>query len=144
MRRFRLVTAAALLAFAGGNAASAAEFTLFIYETPADIALRTDPSSPGQAYWAAYGGFAKALEEARVIRGGAPLQPPSAGKVVSAAEGETAVSDGAYASTELVLGGYFKIDVADEAAALAWAGKAPAAVRGGKVEVRPSFAAPKM
>jgi hypothetical protein len=47
------------------------------------------------------------------------------------------VSDGPFAETSEVLGGYYIIDVADEAAAVEWAHKVPGVVRGfGRVEVR--------
>jgi hypothetical protein len=133
-----------MLTLAGSQCAVAAEFTLFIYETPAEVALRNDRSEAGQAYWAAYGAYAKALEDSQIIRGGAPLQSSETGKVVAVVDGKPAISDGAYASSELTLGGYFKIDVATESDAIAWAARAPAAARGGRVEVRPSFPAPQM
>jgi hypothetical protein len=128
----------------GMGSAAAAEYTLFLYETPADMALRTEKSQAGQAYWAAYGSYAKALQDSGVIRGGAPLQASESASVVTVTDGKAATTSGAYASTDLMLGGYFKIDVADDAAALAWAAKAPAALRGGKVEVRAGFPAPQM
>lgn len=143
MRRITLLIHSAALVFGMGSA-QAAEYTLFLYETPADMALRTDTSEAGQAYWAAYGGYAKALQDSGIIRGGAPLQPSETASVVTVTDGKAATTSGAYAITELTLGGYFKIDVADETAALAWAAKAPATMRGGKVEVRASFPTPQM
>ena len=143
MRRIKLLVHSAVLALGMGSAA-AAEYTLFLYEAPADMQLRSDQSEAGRAYWAAYGSYAKALQDSGVIRGGAPLQAPDTAKIVTITDGRAATTPGAYAATDLILGGYFKIDVADEAAALAWAARAPAAMRGGKVEVRASFLSPQM
>lgn len=143
MRRTALLIYSAAFSIGMGSA-TAAEYTLFLYETPADIALRTEKSEAGQAYWAAYGGYAKALQDSGIIRGGAPLQASETASVVTVTDGKAATASGAYATTDLTLGGYFKIDVADDAAALAWAAKAPAAMRGGRVEVRASFPAPQM
>lgn len=141
--RSALAATACVAALVAAMPARAAEFTLFLYETPADFALRTDATARGQAYWAAYGAFAKALQEAGVIRGGAPLQPGASARTLVVKDGKPVVATGAYGRTGLELGGYFKIEVADVEAALAWAAKAPAAATGA-VEVRPGFPAPGM
>jgi hypothetical protein len=135
-----LIATAALAGAIPAGAAHAAEFTLFIYETPADYALRTDPGAEGQAYWAAYGGFAKTLQDSGAIRGGGPLQVEATARTIRA--GKTI--DGAYAVGDLVLGGYFKIEAPDMSAAEAIAAQAPSASRGGAVEIRPGFVAPAM
>ncbi len=135
-----LISTAALAAVLSLGAARAAEFTLFIYETSADYALRTDKGAEGQAYWAAYGGFAKTLQDSGVIRGGGPLQVEATAKTIRA--GKTI--DGAYAVGDLVLGGYFKIEAPDMDAAVAIGAQAPSTARGGAVEVRPGFVAPGM
>lgn len=97
--------------------ASAETYTLFIYETPADIALRTDPGADGAAYWAAYSEFGARLSREGVARGGAPLIPGEAG------------------TGELVLGGYFQIETASRATAEAYAAEAPSSKRGGKTVI---------
>lgn len=141
----RSALASVVLAAASTTAvpAAAAEFTIFLYETPADFALRTDASAKGHAYWTSYGAYAKALQDAGVLRGGAPLQPGTSARTLVVRDGKPVVTTGAYGRPELELGGYFKIDVADLDAALAWAAKAPAAGTGA-VEVRPGFPAPGM
>ena len=135
-----LISTGLLAAGLAAGAAEAAEFTLFIYETPADYALRTDTGADGQAYWAAYGSYTKALQESGVIRGVGPLQTEATAKTIRG--GKTI--DGAYATSDLILGGYFKIEAADLDAATAVAATAPSASRGGAVEVRPGFVAPAM
>lgn len=124
--------------------APAEEFTLMIYETPADLALRTDAVAAGPAYWQAYAQYSEALKAAGVLRGGAALAGDE-GVVAVTAAGE---APGAHArfgdGQQTQLGGYFVVDVADRDAAVAWARKAPALARGGAVEVRPAYPAPAM
>lgn len=131
MRLHRLL-AAALLATAPGLAV-AGEYTLFIYETDADFALRDQQSPEAGAYWAAYGAAAAAMAQAGIMRGGAPLEPVG-----------HAVGTALPVSGDLKLGGYFRIEVPDLAEALRWAGTIPAAARGGAVEVRATAATPQM
>lgn len=102
----------AALALAIPAAADAADYTILIYETPADLALRSAPGEAGKAYWAGYAGYGTALSEAHVLRGGAALVP-------------SATASGP------VLSGYFVIDVPDAATAAAWAAKAPSFAHGG-------------
>ena len=54
------------------------------------------------------------------------------------------VTDGPFAETREVLGGYYLLDVPDLDAALDWAARCPGSRNGGKVEVRPvmEFEAP--
>ncbi|MFF5265176.1 YciI family protein [Actinomadura viridis] len=51
--------------------------------------------------------------------------------------GERTVTDGPFAETREVLGGYYVIDVPDLDAALDWAARCPGARGGGSVVVRP-------
>lgn len=115
--------------------ALAEPFTLMIWETPEDIALRTDTSEAGQAYWAGYMAFAEEAGAAGVIRGGSPLETDT---VVTVAEAAPEFAAGA-----LVLGGYFQIDVPDLATARDWAAKLPAS-KTGAVAIHPGYPAPAM
>jgi hypothetical protein len=54
------------------------------------------------------------------------LHPPSAGARVSFATGTPAVTDGPFAESKEVLGGYWMIDVASREEAIAWAKRCPA------------------
>jgi hypothetical protein len=128
--------ALALLAMAGK--AKAEQFTLLIYETKADIAARTDKDK-APAYWAAYGGYAQALTAAGIPRGGTALPGNTGGKTVRAS-GQT---DAPVAASDLELGGYFIIEVADLTTALEWARKSPG-IATGAVEVKPHFVNPTM
>lgn len=111
--------------------AMAEPFVLLIHETPAEIARRTDPGEDGVAYWAAYAAFGAEAQAAGILRGGAAMVP-----VPVAATGDLPEGD-------LILGGFFQIDVADAAAAQDWANRLPAAATG-LVEVRAVVAAPGM
>ena len=147
MNRFAPVGLRALLAALALSAvaapAAAAEYTIFIFETPADLARRTDASPNGAAYWAAFGDYAKSMQAAGVLRGGSPLQAGSNARVVAVRNGGTQVSTGSAIQAKEELGGYFLIDVPTLDAALDWAAKAPAA-RTARIEVRPAFPAPAM
>lgn len=115
---------AAILAFAAPAVAEA--FTLFIYETQDEIALRDDTSEEGAAYWAAWTEFNAGLVRAGAVRGGAPLIPSG---VLESADG-------------LVLGGYFVIEAADEETAEDFAAAAPSSARGGRTVVARHLATP--
>ena len=65
-----------------------------------------------------------------------PLEPVSTATSVRVRDGRPLVTDGPFAETREVLGGFYLIDVADLDAALAWAAKVPSAPYG-SVEVRP-------
>ncbi len=125
-RQFMVATLATLT-FAALSPASAEGFTVFIYETAQDYALRTDAGQQTQAYWAEYAAYGKALAQAGVVRGGAAL-----------------VGDFKRlpAPNELVLGGYFVIEAANAAEAQSFASRAPANLRGGRVEVIEHYPAP--
>jgi hypothetical protein len=69
-------------------------------------------------------------------RGAAPLQPPSTAMSVRVRDGKRSVSDGPFAETKEVLGGYFLIDVETLDEAIAIAARIPGARRG-TAEIRP-------
>ncbi|MGI9026741.1 MAG: hypothetical protein ACR2GP_14400 [Burkholderiaceae bacterium] len=49
-------------------------YTIMIYETPADFATRNDPDAGKRAaYWSEWPIYTKALQDAGVMRGGAGL-----------------------------------------------------------------------
>jgi hypothetical protein len=67
------------------------------------------------------------LEQAGVLLGLDGLHPPAAGARVSFKGGKPLVTDGPFAETKEVLGGYWMIDVASQAEAISWARRCPAA-----------------
>lgn len=80
--------------------------------------------------------YAKALDEAGVLRSAEVLHPSTATTTVRVREGQPVIQDGPFADTKEQLGGSFVIEVDDLDAAIAWAAKAPS-VEWGAVEVRP-------
>lgn len=117
-------------------------FTLLIYESKADLAARTDPQKAA-AYWGAYGDYAKKLTDAGILRGGTALPGNAETTSVSVVDGKAQPNDTPVASSALELGGYFIIEVPDQATALEWAKKAPA-LSGGAIEVKRHFPNPTM
>ena len=71
--------------------------------------------------------YNEALKDAGVLITLDGLHPPSMGARVSFAAGEAVVIDGPFAEAKEVLGGYWMIEVASRAEAIAWARRCPAA-----------------
>ena len=65
------------------------------------------------------------LQEAGVLITLDGLHPPSMGARVSFSGGKPKVTDGPFAEAKEVLGGYWMIDVASKAEAIAWASRCP-------------------
>jgi hypothetical protein len=103
------------------------QYMLLIY-VPSDGSERAEPSA-----WTAY---TEALQQAGVMVAGDGLEPGDTASTVRVRDGETLVTDGPFAETKEMLGGYYLIDVPDLDAALAWAAKMPN-ITFGSVEVRP-------
>lgn len=74
---------------------------------------------------------------------GAKLAPISTATTLRVADGEALVTDGPFANTKEIFGGYYIFEADDLDAALRLAARIPAARLGGSVEVRPvGFRAP--
>ena len=81
-----------------------------------------------------------ALQQAGVLLALDGLHPPSMGARVSFESGKPKVSDGPFAESKEVLGGYWMIDVKSREEAIEWAKRIPAeAVEMAEVELRPFF-----
>jgi hypothetical protein len=107
---------------------------LIHYPQPPVSSLSAETIDAGKAAFQAY---AKALEDAGVLRSAEILQTVSNATSVSVKNGKLQVQDGPFADTREAFAGIFVVDVPDLDAALAWAEKCPAA-QWGTVEVRPS------
>ena len=70
--------------------------------------------------------YNEALQDAGVLITLDGLHPPSMGARVSFKAGKPLVTDGPFAESKEVLGGYWMIDVASREEAIAWAKKCPA------------------
>jgi hypothetical protein len=116
------------------------KYAIIVYESPAEIAKRDDPTlAPG--YWAAYHAYSQTLIHAGVACGGTGLQPPATSTTIRIRGTERHVHDGPFADTKEQLGGIFLIDVPDLDIALKWAARCPSASTG-SVEVRPVLLPP--
>jgi hypothetical protein len=79
--------------------------------------------------------YNEALKEAGVLITLDGLHPPSMGARVSFAGGKPVVTDGPFAESKEVLGGYWMIEVNSRDEAIAWATKCPAS-RNEIIEIR--------
>jgi hypothetical protein len=70
--------------------------------------------------------YNEALKEAGVLITLDGLHPPSMGARVTFADGKPVVTDGPFAETKEVIGGYWMIEVNSLAEAIAWAKECPA------------------
>ena len=77
------------------------------------------------------------LRESPGVYGGAHLQPPETATTVRVQNGDTLTTDGPFANTKEVLGGYYLLEADDLDKAIDLASRVPAARMGGSVEVRP-------
>jgi hypothetical protein len=78
-----------------------------------------------------------ALAERDTTYGGAELDDTSTATTVRVHDGDVLTTDGPFAETKEVLGGFYLIDVPNLDDAIAFAAAVPVARRGGSVEVRP-------
>jgi hypothetical protein len=109
-------------------------YTLLIYGDPSDA---PDYQSPeGQAEFQQWMAYDQSLRESGAFQAGQALQPAQTATTVRNRNGDTLTTDGPFAETKEVLGGFYVIDVPDLDAALDWAGRMPN-VGYGSIEVRP-------
>ena len=112
-----------------------AEYMVFIWDDEA----AWEQADPGTVASTQAGHEDFIARHAGVLRGGNRLHPSgTATSIRHTADGGVAVSDGAFAETKEVIGGYYLIDAADLDEALRIAVQVPAPFGG--VEVRPVWA----
>ena len=78
-----------------------------------------------------------AISEAPGVTGGNQLQPTDTATTVRVSDGQALTTDGPFATTKEVLGGYYLLEADNLDAALEVAARIPAARLGGAIEVRP-------
>jgi hypothetical protein len=111
------------------------KYMLLIYDD--ESAAPSEDSPEGQAEFGQWMKVSQELAESGDLVGGDALQPKATATTVRVTGGEPALTDGPFAETKEVLGGYYVLDVPDLDAAVAWAARMPHTARGGSVEVRP-------
>jgi hypothetical protein len=105
---------------------------MFLLYVPQEV--RDDPAArASMEQWFAYG---RELAESGVDLGNNALQGLETATTVRVRDGKTLISDGPFAETKEMLGGYYVVDVADRDAAVALAARVPSAPYG-FIEVRP-------
>jgi hypothetical protein len=107
------------------------KYALLIYDDPAQW---TDISENQMK--SIYGEY-MAVSELPNTTGGSQLQPVDTARSVRVKDGKSIVSDGPFAETKEVLGGFYIIDAGSSAEAEEIAARIPSARMGGTVEVRP-------
>ena len=110
------------------------QYMLLIYSPP--DAWTSIPPEQQKAIYEAYGAFSMELEASGKMVAGDALQGLETATSVRVRDGETLTTDGPFAETKEVLGGYYLIDVETIDEALEWAAKLPGSWYG-TVEVRP-------
>jgi len=98
----------------------------------------TMPPAPveGRKMMAAYAEFTQDVRERGLMESGEALQPTSTATTVKVRNGERIITDGPFAETREVLGGYYLLNCKDLDEALDCAARIPGA-QVGSVEVRP-------
>jgi hypothetical protein len=107
------------------------KYMLLLY-VPADIGEH----EAARASMEAWNAYTNELQESGSLVAVDALQGLATATTVRERDGDRLVTDGPYAETKEMLGGYYLIDVPDLDAALGWAAKVPNAPYG-SVEVRP-------
>jgi hypothetical protein len=110
------------------------QYALMIYAEPGYGEALPDAESA-----AVIAEFSALTEDARCVVG-AQLQPAETATCVRVAGGRTLMTDGPFADTKEVLGGFVLIEAANLDEAIEVAARIPVARLGGVVEVRPVVA----
>jgi hypothetical protein len=109
------------------------KYALLIYSGEAPGAWDSLPAEEQAAIMGEY----RAIFELPGTLDGHQLQPGSTATTVRVQNGDTLSTDGPFAETKEVLGGFYLIETDGLDAALDVAARVPAARMGGSVEVRP-------
>ena len=108
------------------------KYALLIYDDPSNAPLPDTPEAQED-----FGAWMRVSEEmGPVTAGGEALQPKETATTVRAGgNGEPVLTDGPFAETKEVLGGFYIIDVPSQEEAVEWAKRLPP-VPGTKCEIR--------
>jgi hypothetical protein len=108
------------------------QYMLLIYSDPAD-APGPDEQETQLGRWMDY---TNEIQQSGAMVAGDALEPSETATTVRVRDGETLLTDGPFAETKEILGGFYVVEVPDLDAALALASKMPN-IEYGSVEVRP-------
>ena len=107
------------------------KYLLLIYTDPTAF----DPDTADQLH-KEYGEFTQSILESGEMQGGDALEAVDAATTVRVRNGKRATTDGPFAETKEVLGGFYIVDVEDLDRAIELAGQIPDA-HTGSIEIRP-------
>ncbi len=107
------------------------KYALLIYDTPSSWDELSDEERN-----AVYGEYFAVGRDPRVV-GGEQLHPVGTATTVRVQDGQTLTTDGPFADTKEVFGGFYLLEADDLDAAIDVASRIPAARMGGSVEIRP-------
>jgi len=110
------------------------QYALLIYDDPSEWEHVGEDD-----YKAIYAEYA-AVSNLPATKSGQQLQPVETARSVRVKDGERVVTDGPFAETKEVLGGFYIVEADTLEAAEAIAAQVPSARLGGTVEVRPIVA----
>jgi hypothetical protein len=110
------------------------QYMLLIYSEPGARDAYTDEEVG--AMYEEYFALSRRLGDHGKLVSSNELQSPSTAKSVEVRDGEIIATDGPFAETKEVLGGYYLIEAESPEEAVEWAVQIPSA-RYGRVEVRP-------
>jgi hypothetical protein len=100
----------------------------------------TEPPTEAQqaAEIEAYDAFTEHVRSRGAMKAGEALHPSSSATTVRVRDGRTISTDGPFAETKEVLGGFYIVEAADLDEAIGYAARIPGAASG-SIEVRPVF-----
>ena len=107
------------------------QYMLLVYDDP-----KSWPEFSDEEYGKIYAEYAAVAQLANT-KESAQLQPADKARSVRVKDGERVVTDGPFAETKEVLGGYYLVEAGSTDEAEAIAARIPSARLGGTVEVRP-------
>ena len=107
------------------------QYALLIYAEPG-----SEEALPDAEREAAYAEYSALADDARCVAAG-QLRPAETATSVRVVGGRTLMTDGPFADTKEVLGGFCLVEAANLDEAIELAARIPAARLGGAVEVRP-------
>ena len=107
------------------------KYALLIYSEPG-----SHEALPKEEYESMYGEYMALTQDLRCVTS-AQLQPTETATTVRVQDGRTLTTDGPFADTKEVFGGYYVFEAGDLDEAIDVASRIPAARIGGAIEVRP-------
>ena len=106
------------------------QYALLIYGTAADEEDFSPETMDG------YNAFTNHVRDRGVLKAGEALHPVATATTVRIRDGRTVTTDGPFAETKELLGGFYIVEAPNLDGALDWAGKVSLAIQS-PIEVRP-------